>query len=423
MNQYKEIIVSRTGFTTQRVHSDSTLNKPAHGAAHEPISTSVLFNFDDAQDIVDVFQGKKVGHVYSRSSSGSVNALQAMLNDMEGGEGAVCFATGMAAISSSILALFRSGDHLIVSRYLFGNTRSFFKTLIGLGIDVTFVDVTDVEYVKSAITPQTKAVFTETIANPVTQIADLKGIKKLCDEQHLLFMVDSTMTPCPLFDAKAIGASLLFNSLTKYIGGHGNALGGVVVDCGNTNWEQFDNIVDRYKGPDSKQWGLTQIKKLGLRDFGATLSPHSAHTFSVGLETLKMRMQANCTNALRLATFLNAHPLVNKVYYPGLPIHPQHQRAAEYFSLFGAILSFDLVEGISEIDVLNNLELVLCATHLGDNRTLALPVAGTIFFEDTAEERQSMGISDSMIRISVGIEDSEDIIADFEQSLKKAVKK
>ncbi len=415
--------MSRKGFSTQRVHSDALLNKPAHGAAHEPISTSVLFNFDNAQDIVDVFQGKKVGHVYSRSSSGSLNALQAMLNDMEGGEGAVCFATGMAAISSTILALFRNGDHLIVSRYLFGNTRSFFKTLSGLGIEVSFVDVTDVKHVNAALTSRTKGVFTETLANPVTQVADLEGINKLCKDNQLLFMVDSTMTPCPLFNAKESGASLLFNSLTKYIGGHGNALGGVVVDCGNTDWTSFSNIVDRYKGADSKQWGLTQIKKLGLRDLGATLSPHYAHALSMGLETLKMRMETNCINALRLATFLNGHPAVNRVHYPGLPHHPQHQRAARYFSLFGAILSFDLVDGVSEIDVLNNLDLVLCATHLGDNRTLALPVAGTIFYEDTAQERQSMGISDSMIRISVGIEDSDDIIADFEQSLEKVLKK
>ena len=409
--------MSGKGFTTQRVHSDSLLNKPSHGAAHEPISTSVLFNFDSAQDIVDVFQGKKVGHVYSRSSSGSVSALQNMLNDMEVGVGSVCFATGMAAISSTILALFRAGDHLIVSRYLFGNTRSFFKTLVRLGIKVSYVDVTDVENVIAAYTPETKGVFTETVANPVTQVADITGISAFCQAHNVVLMVDSTMTPKPLFDAKASGVSLLFNSLTKYIGGHGNALGGVVVDCGNYPWQSFGNILALYQGADIAQWGLTQIKKLGLRDFGATLSPHYAHAFSVGLETLAMRMQRNSENALALATFLASHKAVNKVYYPGLSEHPQHQRAAEYFSTFGAILSFDLVAGVSEIAVLDSLKMVLCATHLGDNRTLALPVAGTIFFEDSAEERAAMGISDSMIRVSVGLEDCDDIIADFSSSL------
>jgi O-acetylhomoserine (thiol)-lyase len=377
----------------------------------------VLFDYADAQDLIDVFQGKKMGHVYSRSSSGSVNALQNMLNDMENGVGAVCFATGMAAISSTLLALLQKGDHLIVSRYLFGNTRSFFASLDRLGINVSYVDVTDVELVKQAVKTNTRGVFTETIANPVTQIADIQGLSALCSEHELLFMVDTTMTPSSLFNAKEQGVSLMFTSLTKYIGGHGNALGGAVIDCGNYNWQSYPHILPLYQGADSAQWGLTQIRKLGLRDFGATLSPHYAHMFSVGLETLTMRMQKNCQNALELAEFLSTHPAVNKVYYPGLAEHPQHERAGQLFSDYGAILSFDLKAEYSEIDVLNKMQLVICATHLGDNRTLALPVASTIFFENTEEERQEMGISPSMIRISVGIEDTSDIIADFTQSL------
>ncbi len=414
--------MSGKGFTTQCVHSDGNVNQPAHGAAHEAISSSVLFNYDSAQDLVDVFQGKKVGHVYSRSSSGSVSALQNILNEMEQGVGAVCFSTGMAAISSTLLALFRQGDHLIVSRYLFGNTRSFFNTLIRIGIDITLVDITDASKVAEALKPNTLGVFTETLANPVTQVADMKGLSSFCREHDLLFMVDSTMTPRTMFNANDFGVSLLFSSLTKYIGGHGNALGGVVVDCGNMNWAKFPHILPLYQGDDEKQWGLTQIKKLGLRDFGATLSPHAAHMFSVGLETLSMRMERNCKNAAQLAEFLDSHSAVKKVYYPGLFNHPQHGRAAEYFSDFGALLSFDLVEGVSEIAVLDKMKLALCATHLGDNRTLALPVASTIFFENSKEERVAMGITDSMIRVSVGIEDTDDLISDFKQSLDSFVK-
>lgn len=410
--------MSKEGFTTQRVHADRRLNSPEHGGVHSSTSNSVLFEFKDAQGIIDAFQGKKAAHVYSRSSSPSVAALQNMVTDMEQGLTSLCFATGMSAISSALLALVKSGDHLIVSQYLFGNTRSFFSSLLDLGIEIDFVDVSNIDDVANARRDNTVAVYTETVANPVTQVADLSGIGEFCETHDLLFMVDNTMTPPPLLIAKSWKASLVFTSLTKYVGGHGNVLGGAVIDTGLFDWTRFANIKPAYQVADTAQWGITQIKKRGLRDLGGTLSPEAASQISIGMETMGLRMAKACENALSLASFLDNHDKIKHVYYPGLKAHPQHTVASRQMPKgYGAILSIELVNGADPVAFINDLSLVICATHLGDTRTLALPVAPTIYFENTAEERAAMGIPDTMIRLSIGIEDTADLIADFEQAL------
>lgn len=404
------------GFTTRLIHADRIINQPQFGAVHQATNNSVLFEFKQAQELVDVFQGKQSGHVYSRSSSSSTVALQNILTHLEDGVGAITFATGMAAISAAMLSLFKAGDHLILSRFLFGNTRSLTETLQNLGINISFVDVTDVSNVKEALQDNTKAVFVETIANPATQVADLAAIGQFCQKQGLLFIIDTTMTPPNMFNAKDVGASLTISSLTKYIAGHGNVLGGAIVDTGIYDWSQFDGVLPIYRGGDAKQWGLVQIRKRGLRDMGGTLSPESAHAISIGLETLVLRTKRTCDNALQLAHYLQSHPKIAAVYYPGLSEHPQHQRASSLFTGFGGILSLDLVENIDPIAFLDQLKLVICATHLGDTRTLALPVASTIYFENSPEQRKQMGINDNMIRMSIGIEDFADLVADFEQA-------
>lgn len=405
------------GITTRLVHADRLVNQPEHGAVHQSTNNSVLFEYKDVRDLVDVFQGKVAGHVYSRSSSSSNAALQNMLVEIEGGVGALTFSTGMAAISAIFLSLFKSGDHLIVSQYLFGNTRSLIDTLMDFGMEISLVDVTDVKKVEGAIKSNTKAVFTESIANPVTQVADLAAIGDLCHLKQLLYIVDNTMTPSVLLDAGSINASLTVSSLTKYAAGHGNVLGGAVIDTGLFDWGSFSNIADHYKVAETAQWGLTQIKKKGLRDMGATLAPQSAHTISIGMETLALRMQRTCTNALRLATYLHGHDKVAHVYYPGLADHPQHFCARELFNgKYGGIFSIDLRDDVDCFAFLNALKLVICATHLGDTRTLALPVAHTIYYENGAAARAKMGINDNLIRFSVGIEDIDDIVADFEQA-------
>ncbi len=413
----KGIVLDFKGFTTKLVHADRLLNTPEDGAVHQATTNSVLFEYPKVEDLVDVFQGRQNGHAYSRQSSASINALQNILAEMEGGVGALTFATGMAAITTTLLTLLRQGDHLILSQFLFGNTNSFADTLRGFGIEVSLVDVTDVTQVASAIQDNTKAVYLETIANPVTQVADLQAIGELCEQHQLVYMVDNTMTPAYLFDARAAKASLLVGSLTKYVAGHGHVLGGAVIDTGLYDWQQFNNINPAYKNQPAQLWGITQIKKKGLRDMGGCLTPDSAHLISVGLETLALRMEKCCTNALKLATFLASHDKVDKVYYPGLSDHPQHQLSRALFKHYGGILSIDLKPGLDCFAFLNHLQLVLNATHLGDTRTLAIPVAHTIYYEMGAEQREKMAISDNMIRLSVGIEDIEDIIDDFKQAL------
>lgn len=409
--------MNNKGFTTRLVHADRRLNKPENGAVHQAKSSSVLFEYEDIQGLVDVFQGKAAGHAYSRQSSSSINALQNILAEMENGIGALTFASGMAALTTTLLTLLRQGDHVVMSQYVFGNTNSFADTLRGFGIEVSFVDSTDVTEVQKALKDNTRMVFTETIANPVTQIADLACIGQLCQQQGLLYVIDNTMTPSYLFDAKGAGASLIISSLTKYIGGHGHVLGGVVVDTGLYDWSGYPNIFDGYKSAPTEQWGINQIKKKGLRDMGGCLTAESAHAISVGLETLALRMQKACDNAMKLATFLASHSKVQQVYYPGLAGHPQHFRARELFRQYGAILSLDLKSDYDCHQFLNELQLVLNATHLGDTRTLGLPVASTIFHEAGAEQRFKMGIGDNMVRLSVGIEDTDDLIADFKQAL------
>ena len=313
--------MAKKGFFTTNLHSDRKSN-PEHGVLHKAIHPSVAYGYEDARELAEVFQGKRAGYNYGRQLNPTVTALQDRITAMEDGIATVAFATGMAAISSTLLSLLRAGDHIVSSAFLFGNTNSFYGTLQLLGIDVTFVDATDADNVAAAIKENTKLVFVETIANPVTQIADLERIGELCKEQGLVYFVDNTMTSPHLFTPRTVGASLIINSLTKYIGGHGNALGGSVTETGLYDWSDFDNILETYRKGDPQLWGITQIKKKGLRDMGASLGPEAAHHLAVGSETLPLRMDRACGNAKLLTEFCAQHPNVNNTFYPGLTSHP-----------------------------------------------------------------------------------------------------
>jgi O-acetylhomoserine (thiol)-lyase len=404
------------GFTTRIVHSDRR-DVIEHGSLHKPVHSTVAYGYEDARDLAAVFQGTLAGYSYGRQVNPTVEALQTKITGMEGGLQTVCFATGMAAIGTMLFALLRQGDHFVSSSFLFGNTNSLFQTFATQGIDVTFVDATDVGAVADAVNERTRLVFVETIANPRTQVAALEEIGALCRQKNLVYVVDNTMTSPYLFQASGVDASLVVNSLTKFIGGHGNALGGAITELGRYDWRGFDNIYDTYRKGDPSKWAILQIKKKGLRDFGASLAPEAAHHLAVGAETLALRMERQCANALAMAQFLHAHPRVKRVYYPGLESHPEHDRARRLFRHPGALFSFELAPEVDIWDFLNRLDVVVKSSNLGDNRTLAIPVAHTIYFEMGAERRASMGIDDSLIRISVGIEEAEDLIDDLEQAL------
>jgi O-acetylhomoserine (thiol)-lyase len=405
------------GATTRLLHSDR-LGGVEAGGSHKPLHLSAAFSYPTARDLAEVFQGIQSGPVYARQGNPTGAALEAKVTLLEEGKGTACFSTGMAAISAVFLSLLRSGDHVVSSRFLFGNTNSLMQTLLGLGISVSFVDATDVDAVRAAVTPATRLVFVETIANPVTQVSDLEGIGRLCRERGLLYVVDGTMTTPVLMKARSVDAGLVVHALTKGFGGHGNAMGGAVVDTGLFDWSTYPNILPSYKKGAPATWGLLQIRKKGLRDLGATLRAEDAHRLAVGAETMALRIPRACDNALTMARWLEQQPGVARVHYPGLASHAQHERAAALFQGgFGPLMSFELREGIDCFAFLDALQLVIVSSHLADNRTLAIPVAQTIFFEMGAERRAEMGIAEGLIRLSVGIEDIADLIDDFSRAL------
>ncbi len=411
--------MKEVGFTTAIVHSNRQAGAE-HGAIHKPIHTSVQYGFDRVEDLVGVFQGSiKGGFNYARQGTPTTAALETLITGLEQGVGSVCFATGMAAITATFLTLLQSGDHIITSRFVFGNTNSVLGTLVRLGITVSMVDASDSAQVAAAIQPNTRLVFVETIANPGTHIPDLSAIGELCKARGLLYVVDNTVSSPALFRPKSVGAGLVINSLTKTVAGHGSALGGSVTDTGCFDWQTYPNILDSYRKGDAAQWGLLQIKKKGLRDMGASLSSEHAHQISLGAETLALRVERSSTTALALAQYLENHPAIGRVYYPMLPSHPQNVIAKKHFSAGSWLLSFELRDASDCFAFINRLQLPIKATGMGDTRTLIIPVAHTIFWEAGAQVRAEMGIADGLIRLSVGLEDCADLVADFEQALQR----
>ena len=407
----------QNGFTTKNVHADQHFGVE-HGGIHKPIHTSVQYGYERVEDLIGVFQGTlKGGNNYARQGTPTTAALEAKITQMEQGTGTVSFATGMAAITATFLTLLKAGDHLISSQFVFGNTNSLLGTLKDLGITVTTVDATKADNVAAAIQSNTRMVFVETIANPGTQVPDLSNIGTLCAGKGLVYVVDNTITSPYLFQPRTVHASLIINSLTKTIAGHGAALGGAVTDTGLFNWDAYPNIFANYRKGDAKGWGLQQIRKKGLRDMGGTLSSEHAHQISVGAETLALRLGQTSATALQLARYLQSHKAVNRVYYPMLESHPQHAIAKAHFSAGSWLLSFELASEAAGLAFINRLKLPVVATGLGDTRTLIIPVASTIFWEAGAKVRAEMGIADGMIRLSVGLEDAADLLADFEQAL------
>jgi len=404
------------GFTTTILHNDRQ-SPIEHGSIHKPVHTSVTFGYEDARDLAAVFQNRQAGYRYGRQGNPTVTALEDKITKMEQGVASLCFASGMAAIGAIPLALLKAGDHVVVSQFLFGNTANLWQTTANLGISVSYVDATNVDHIAAAITPATRMVFVETIANPRTQVSDLEKIGALCAERGMLFVVDNTMTSPYLFRPKQVGAGLVINSLTKAISGHGDVLGGCITDTGAYDWRQSPNITANIQKQPEAMWGIAQLRGKALRDFGACLSPDAAHQIAIGAETMALRIERQCSNTVQLTDMLDQHPNVARVYYPGLKSHPQHALSAKLFKAHGSIFSFELTPGIDCFDFLNQLTIPISATHLGDNRTLIIPVAHTIFFEMGAERRAAMGISEALIRVSVGIEDSADLLADFKHAL------
>jgi O-acetylhomoserine (thiol)-lyase len=361
----------------------------------------------------------------------TTDVLEKRLAEMDGGVGALALASGSSAITLAILNLAKAGDNIVSSSFLYGGTYNLFHhTLARMGIKVKFVNTADPQNVAAAIDENTKAVFTESIGNPKNNVDDFAAIAKVAHDRGLPFIVDNTVTTPALFRPIEHGADIVCYSLTKFIGGHGTSIGGAVVDSGNFDWSS--GRFPEFTTPDPSYHGLVYHTALGklayilkmrvtlLRDMGPCLSPFNAFLFLQGLETLHVRMPRHCENALKVASFLEAHPGVSWVNYPGLPSHPDHARAQKYLPAGqGAILGFGIKGGAATgARFIDSVKLASHLANIGDAKTLVIHPATTTHQQLTAEQQIAAGVSPDYIRVSVGIEDVADIIADLDQALR-----
>ncbi|MCT6519206.1 methionine gamma-lyase [Proteus vulgaris] len=389
---------SNKHFNTQAIHYGySPLD--SQGALVPPVFQTSTFVFPTAQYGADCFAGKQKGHFYSRISNPTLDLLEKRLAQLEKGEAAIVFSSGIGAITSSCWSLLKPGDELIADMTLYGCTFTFFNHgLAKFGVKIKHVDLTNLEKLKEAITEKTKLIFFETPANPNMRVSDIAKISEIAHQNDVLVMVDSTYCSPYLQQPLDLGADIVVHSMTKYLSGHGDVTAGAIV----TTYELAD-----------------KIRVEGLKDMtGACLSPHDASLILRGIKTLGIRMEQICQNAQRIAQYLEDNPKVEAIYYPGLASFPQYELAKRQMRLAGGMIAIELKGGIKAgREFLNRLNLFSRAVSLGDCESLAQHPATMTHATYSAEERQRHGISDGLIRLSIGLEDVEDLIADLKQAL------
>ncbi len=404
------------GFTTKALHTRPT-HKDPYGAMRFPIYQSSAFEFEHAEDLEAVFKGQKMGHVYTRSSNPSIEAYEQTIRSISGAFGVIATATGMAAISNALFALLKSGDNIITTKYLFGNTLSLFQTLLSdFGVEVRYVDVNNLEEIRSNIDDKTRLLFCESISNPQLIVPDFGAIKAVLSEKNIPLIVDTTMTPWNIFDAKKHGVDIEIISATKYLSGGGHVLGGLIVDNGTFNWKNHVTLEPYYKkfGPNAF---MARLRKETFRNLGSTLSAQSAYLLCLGLETLDLRVGRSCQNALSVAKHLQNKAQIIRVDYPLLETSSSYENASKQFSGGGAIVTFSLENKEKAYAFLNALKLIRRGTNIQDNKSLAIAPYHTIYAEYSEEQRLSYQLTQGMIRLSVGIEDIEDLLEDIDQAL------
>jgi O-acetylhomoserine (thiol)-lyase len=429
---------SKFGIDTIALHGGQEPD-PTTGARAVPIYQTTSYVFRDTQHAADLFALKEFGNIYTRMMNPTTDVLEKRLAEIEGGTGALAVASGSAAISLAVLNVCKSGDNFVSSTYLYGGTYALFNyTLARMGIEVRFVDTSDPANVENAIDERTRLVYIESIGNPKNNIDDFEAISAIAKSHELPLFVDNTVSPPPLFRPLEHGADVVLYSLTKYIGGHGTSIGGAIVDGGTFNWgngkyPEFTEPDPSYHGlvywepfgnhPDAPFPGIAYIIRARvslLRDLGPALSPFNAFQFIQGLETLPLRVKQHAKNAQTVAEWLDKNPLVTWVNYAGLPQHPNHDRGKKYFPHGpGALFGFGVKGGFEAGKKF--IEAVKLASHLaniGDAKTLVIHPASTTHQQLTAEQREAAGVTDDFVRLSVGIEDVNDIIADLDQALK-----
>jgi len=417
---------------TQALHAGQQPD-PTTGSRAVPIYQTSSYNFQSSEHAANLFALKEMGNIYTRIMNPTTDVLEQRLAALDGGVGALALASGSAAITLAIMNLAKAGDNIISTSYLYGGTVNLFRhTLARMGITVKFIDSSNPTNIANAIDENTRAVYSETIGNPKNNVDDFATIARIAHDNGLPFIVDNTVATPALFRPIEHGADIVCYSLTKFIGGHGTSIGGAVVDSGNFDWSS--GRFDEYTTPDPSYHGLVYHEALGnlayilkmritlLRDMGPCLSPFNAFQFLQGLETLHVRMPRHCENALEVAKFLEGHPSVSWVNYPGLPSHPDHERAMKYLPQgSGAILGFGIKGGAEAgAKFIDNVQLASHLANIGDAKTLVIHPASTTHQQLTAEQQTAAGVTPDYVRVSVGIEDVADIIADLEQALGKS---
>ncbi|MBE0512353.1 aminotransferase class I/II-fold pyridoxal phosphate-dependent enzyme [Candidatus Bathyarchaeota archaeon] len=393
-----ELVSKGKGFSTKAVHAGEKRD-PSTGAVVAPIYETSVFAFSSTRELIDVMSEKAEGYIYTRYGNPTVRTVERKMAELEGAEDVAVFSSGMAAIATTIFTLVSSGDHVVSTRDLYGGTLAFFKDVLPkLGVEVSLVEATDFDEMKSAIRENTKVIYAETPTNPTLKLVDVSKVAKLGKKKGITVVVDSTFASPYNLKPIQFGVDVVVHSATKYLGGHNDVTAGVVGGC-----ESF----------------VQKLKEM-RKHLGGTLDPLAAWLLLRGLKTLGLRMERHNFNGMRVARYLEKHSKVKRVYYPGLPIHPQYSIAKRQMKGFGGVVSFE-IDGDFETTMkfVDNLRLCFLAASLGGTETLATqPVTCSHYFI-SAEDRKKAGITDQLVRLALGIEDPEDIIADLEQAFNK----
>lgn len=427
--------INQLGTNTKLLHAGQAPDL-ATGARAVPIYQTTSYVFDDADHAERLFSLQEPGNIYSRIMNPTVDAFEKRMAVLEDGIGALATSSGMAAITMTILNIANAGDHIVSAANLYGGTYNLFDvTLPKYGIDVTFVDSTKPEEVKRAIKENTKAVFAETIGNPSLNVLDFEAISDVAHEAKIPLIVDNTFGPPSVCKPLQHGADIVIHSATKWIGGHGTSIGGVVIDGGRFEWDE-----EKFPGfhePDRSYGGLVYARDLGdlafilklrvqlMRDIGACLSPFNAFQLLQGLETLSLRMKKHQDNALALAKKLQEHPAVTWVSYPGLEEHPAHTLGKKYLKNgFGSIVNFGIDGGLKAgRELIRHVKLWSHVANVGDAKSLIIHPASTTHLQLSEADLVTTGVTEDLVRLSVGLEDLEDIFADLNQALQEATGK
>ncbi|MFL2986746.1 MAG: O-acetylhomoserine aminocarboxypropyltransferase [Candidatus Poriferisodalaceae bacterium] len=422
-------------FDTLSLHAGQEPD-PTTGSRGVPIYQTTSYSFVDTEQAAGLFNLEQPGHIYSRISNPTVAVLEERLAALEGGVGAVCTASGMAAFHLACATIMSAGNHVVASRNIYGGSHNMLNlTMPRFGITTTFVDPRDHDAWRSAITPDTRVLFAETLGNPGIEVLNVPVVAEIAHEHGLPLMLDATFTTPYLMKPIELGADIVMHSVTKFLGGHGIALGGVVIDGGRFDWaasDKFPTLSQPYDGYHGisfvEEYGHQALsmraRAEGLRDFGAAMSPANAFHLLQGVETLPLRMKRHVENTTTVIDFLEANDAVSWVSHPSVSSHPDHELAKELLPKgAGAILSFGIIGGREAgRRFIENVQLASHVANVGDAKTLVIHPASTTHQQLSAEDLAAAGVGEDLIRLSVGLEDPEDIIADLARALRASQK-